>query len=34
MERIRGFHAVTPEDKDELDALLTQKMALDRQLKN
>ena len=34
MERIRGFHAVTPEDKDELNALLTQKMALDRQLKN
>ena len=34
MERIRGFHAVTPEDKDELNALLMQKMALDRQLKN
>ncbi|MGP1457843.1 MAG: DNA primase [Treponema sp.] len=34
MERIRGFHAVTAEDKDELNALLAEKMNLDRQLKN
>ena len=34
MERIRAFNAVTPDDKKQLDSLLSEKMELDKLLKN